>query len=118
MFAKVLSFSARISLVESCALFFLLFGHFSAITVKKEVTSMRNLPQIDSKEIGKRLRSLMMQQGLTVKELQKLLALSCPQTIYHWLNGDSMPTIDHLYSLCCYFEISVDEFLFGSSKLT
>ena len=53
---------------------------------------MRDIPKFDSREIGQNLRSLMKQHDMTVKDLQKILGLSCPQTIYHWLNGDSVPT--------------------------
>ena len=60
---------------------------------------MRDIPKFDSREIGQNLRSLMKQHDMTVKDLQKILGLSCPQTIYHWLNGDSVPTIDNLYNL-------------------
>lgn len=55
---------------------------------------MRDIPKFDSREIGQNLRSLMKQHDMTVKDLQKILGLSCPQTIYHWLNGDSVPTSD------------------------
>ena len=74
---------------------------------------MRNVPKFDSREIGHRLRALMEQHELTVKDLQKILGLSCPQTIYHWLNGDSLPTIDHLYNLSRHFDICIDELLLG-----
>ena len=47
---------------------------------------MRDIPKFDSREIGQNLRSLMKQHDMTVKDLQKILGLSCPQTIYHWLN--------------------------------
>ena len=46
---------------------------------------MRNIPKFDSREIGRHLHALMEQHDMTVKDLQKILGLSCPQTIYHWL---------------------------------
>ena len=60
---------------------------------------MRDIPKFDSREIGQNLRSLMKQHDMTVKDLQKILGLSCPQTIYHWLNGDSVPTASTARSL-------------------
>lgn len=74
---------------------------------------MSKVPQIDTKETGKHLSTLMMQHGLTVKDIQTLLGLSCPQSIYRWLNGRCLPTVDHLYSLSRYFGISIDELLVG-----
>ena len=74
---------------------------------------MQAIPKFDPREIGRRLHALMEQHEMTVKDLQKILGLSCPQTIYHWLNGDSIPTIDHLYNLSCHFDICIDELLLG-----
>ena len=74
---------------------------------------MQNIPKFDPREIGRHLHALMEQHDITVKDLQKILGLSCPQTIYHWLNGDSIPTIDHLYNLSRHFDICIDELLLG-----
>ena len=74
---------------------------------------MRDIPKFASREIGQNLRSLMKQHDMTVKDLQKILGLSCPQTIYHWLNGDSVPTIDNLYNLSHHFDICINELLMG-----
>ena len=74
---------------------------------------MQNIPEFDTREIGQHLHTLMKQRDMTVKDLQKILGLSCPQTIYHWLNGDSIPTIDNLYNLSHHFGICIDELLFG-----
>lgn len=74
---------------------------------------MQTIPKFDAREIGRHLHELMEQHEMTVKDLQKILGLSCPQTIYHWLNGDSIPTIDHLYNLSHHFGICIDELLLG-----
>ena len=47
-------------------------------------------PFIRTEETGRRLRSLLASRGLTVKDVQKYLGLSCPQSIYRWLDGKSM----------------------------
>ena len=39
------------------------------------------------------------QHKLTVKAVQQFLGLGSAQSIYHWLNGISLPTIDNLYAL-------------------
>ena len=56
-------------------------------------------PTIDKQRTGDRIRMLMKQQNITVKQIQEYLNLSCVQGIYHWLDGTSMPTVDNLYAL-------------------
>ena len=50
-------------------------------------------PIIDKQRTGQRIRMLMKQQNITVKQIQEYLSLSCVQGIYHWLDGTSMPTV-------------------------
>lgn len=74
-------------------------------------------PVIDKKKTGINLRKIMDERGLAVKDIQQYLGLSNVQSIYHWLNGLSMPTIDHLYALSELFRIPVDDMLHGNRQL-
>ena len=56
-------------------------------------------PTIDMKATGIRIRQLMDERRLTVKDTRRYLNLASVQSIYHWLNGQSMPPIDNLYAL-------------------
>ena len=71
-------------------------------------------PVIDKQKTGIKLRRIMDQRGLTVKDVQQYLNLGSVQSIYHWLNGISMPTIDNLYALSELFQMPVDDMLCGS----
>ncbi len=71
-------------------------------------------PFIRTEETGRRLRSLLASRGLTVKDVQKYLGLSCPQSIYRWLDGKSLPSIDNLYALQGLFHMPMDQLLCGS----
>lgn len=93
--------------------FFWYYCKYDKKAKETETKQMRDIPKFDSREIGQNLRSLMKQHDMTVKDLQKILGLSCPQTIYHWLNGDSVPTIDNLYNLSHHFDICINELLMG-----
>lgn len=48
---------------------------------------------------GKLLQNEIRRSGYSIRELQEKLNLSCPQPIYRWLNGQIMPSLDHLYIL-------------------
>lgn len=45
-------------------------------------------PLIDKEATGKQIKRIMDYRGITVKQVQEALGLSCVQGIYHWLNGD------------------------------
>lgn len=72
------------------------------------------IPVIDKKATGINLRKIMDQRGLTVKDVQQYLGLGGVQSIYHWLNGKSMPTLDNLYALSELFQVSIDEMICGN----
>lgn len=73
-------------------------------------------PIIDKQRTGERIRMLMKQQNITVKQIQEYLNLSCVQGIYHWLDGTSMPTVDNLYALSELFEVPLDYIVCGNRK--
>ena len=71
-------------------------------------------PTIDMKLTGQNIRSLLWERGLTVRNVQEFLGLSTPQSIYHWLDGRSMPTLDHLYALSELLCMPMDELIRGN----
>ncbi len=74
------------------------------------------IPVIDKKKTGIHLRRIMDDRGLSVKDVQQYLSLGSVQSVYHWLNGLSMPTIDNLYALSELFQIPVDDMLCGNRR--
>ena len=56
-------------------------------------------PAIDKKKTGINLRLMMDERGLTVEDIQHYLNLGSVQSVYHWLNGISLPTVDKLNEL-------------------
>lgn len=74
-------------------------------------------PQINMKATGMRIRQIMNQEKLTVKDVQKYLNLSSVQSIYHWLKGQSMPTLDNLYALSELFQLPIDVMIIGNRRL-
>lgn len=72
------------------------------------------LPLINKKKTGINLRLLMDKHGLTVKDIQHYLNLGSVQSVYHWLNGISLPTVDNLYALSYLFQVPVDDLLCGT----
>lgn len=48
-------------------------------------------PVIDMNRTGERIRQVMERENVTPKDIQKYMNLSCVQTVYHWLDGTSIP---------------------------
>lgn len=74
------------------------------------------VPIIDKKGTGIQLRKFMDERRFAVKDIQKYLGLGSVQSVYHWLNGISLPTLDNLYALSELFNVSVDEMLCGNRR--
>ena len=73
-------------------------------------------PTINLRETGINLRRIMDQRGIEAKEVQEYLNLSSIQSIYNWLNGLNMPTIDNLYALSQLLQVPIDEIVCGNRK--
>lgn len=73
-------------------------------------------PIIDKRKTGIHLRRLMEERDLTVRDVQQYLELGSVQSVYHWLNGISMPTVDNLYALSELFQLPMDEIVRGNRR--
>lgn len=62
---------------------------------------------------GQQIRLLMEKRGVTVKDVQNALSLACVQSVYHWLDGRSMPTVDNLYALSELLKVPMDMLVCG-----
>jgi len=74
-------------------------------------------PVLDKHMTGRRIRRLMDSRGISVKDVQQYLGLSCVQSVYHWLDGSSMPTLDNIYALSELLQEPVDAMLCGNRTL-
>ena len=68
-------------------------------------------PNIDMIQTGLQLKRYIDQAGLSVKDIQNILHLSCPQPIYRWINGKVLPSVDHLLMLSELFDVHMEELL-------
>ena len=76
----------------------------------------KRYPVIDMAATGKNLRRIMNSRGISVRELQKYLGLAAPQSIYHWFDGRSVPTIDNLYAMSVLFHVPLDTLIVGNRQ--
>jgi len=57
-----------------------------------------------------RLRELRKDNNLSIAAMGKIIGVS-HATISRWENGEMLPCIDHLYTICKHFNISSDYLL-------
>ena len=71
-------------------------------------------PRINLRETGVNLRRIMERRGIDAKDVQEYLQLSSVQSVYNWLNGLNMPTVDNLYALSQFFQVPIDAIVCGN----
>ena len=76
-----------------------------------EKKKLPRYPVIDVAATGQNIRRLRLEKGYSVNELQEYLGLSCPQGIYHWQRGTTLPSTDNLYALSKLWGISINDIL-------
>jgi len=74
------------------------------------------IPVINKKETGTNLRRIMNRCGLSAKDVQEYLELGCVQSVYRWIEGINMPTIDNLYALSVLFQVPIDSIVRGDRE--
>ncbi len=72
--------------------------------------------QIDRLKTGILLKNIMDKKGITAKDIKEYFNFSSVQSVYHWLEGKSLPTLENVYGLSDLLGVPVDELLYGDRK--
>ena len=92
----------------------------STIKLEIENISLREFllkyPIINKEETAIDLRDLLKTKGVSIKCVQEYLGLACVQSVYQWLDGKKLPSLDNLYALSQLLQVSMDELLRGSKQ--
>lgn len=73
-------------------------------------------PTIDKKKTGKLIETFMELNDVKPKDIQKRLKLKCVQTVYRWINGESLPSLEVLYALSEMLGVSMDTLITGNRE--
>ena len=71
-------------------------------------------PVIDRLKTGHTLKRIMQRRGITSSDVQGYLNLACVQSVYRWLAGINIPTVDNLYALSQLLQVPIDQLICGS----
>ena len=69
--------------------------------------------EIDKEKTGERIGVLMDMRGLSVKEVCRILSLGCVQSVYKWLDGTNLPSLDNVYCLSRLLQVPMDALICG-----
>ena len=67
--------------------------------------------EIGRKATGGRLKRLLQERDMKAADLQRLLGLENHQPVYKWLNGKTLPSLEHLCRIAEVLETSVEDIL-------
>ena len=70
---------------------------------------MKETQVINRIEPGKRIRRLRVENGYQVTDIQRVIGLASPQSVYKWERGDNLPSIDSAVILAWIFDIPVED---------
>ena len=60
---------------------------------------------------GLNIKSLIKANGLKVAEIQAIYGFNTPQSIFKWMHGEAMPSIDNLVILAHILGVSIDKII-------
>ena len=78
-----------------------------------------SIPVIDVPATSKRLKELRESHNITVAQIQKLLGMENPQSIYTWENANEkyLPRLDNLVTLAKLYKVSLDELIINGNVI-
>lgn len=69
------------------------------------------IPVINIKATGERIKTLMDERELVVKDIQEELGLASVQAVYKWFYGQNLPNLDNLICLSHVFQVTIEDIL-------
>ena len=81
--------------------------------MKERVFSCAAVCAIDPVETGRKIRETRRNLGISVTEVSDFFLIA-RNSVYKWERGDSLPSIDNLYSLAWFFGVSMDQLVVGN----
>ena len=69
------------------------------------------MPVIDMVATGENIDRMRRKQGMSVKDIQEFFGLGTVNTVYTWIRGKKLPSIDNLVLLADMFGTTIDDIL-------
>ena len=69
------------------------------------------IPMVNMAATGANIKALIKANGLKVSDIQNKCGFNTPQSIFKWMRGDAMPSIDNLVILAYILNVTIDEII-------
>ncbi|MBQ9277977.1 MAG: helix-turn-helix transcriptional regulator [Lachnospiraceae bacterium] len=69
--------------------------------------------ELDKRKTGLKIWEICDDKGIEVKDIVRIMSSVSKKTVYNWINGEKLPSIDNLYRLSVLLNVSMDELLVG-----
>ena len=81
--------------------------------MQSDTISSFSIPTIDVPATSQKLKNLRENNNISVAQIQKLLGMENPQSIYTWENPEKkyLPRIDNLIALAKLYKVTLDEII-------
>jgi Helix-turn-helix. len=69
------------------------------------------IPMVNMAATGANIKALIKANGLKVSDIQNKCGFNTPQSIFKWMRGDAIPSIDNLVILAYILNVTIDEII-------
>lgn len=69
------------------------------------------IPSINMTATGANIKALIKANGLKVADIQNVYGFNTPQSIFKWMRGEAMPSIDNLVILAYILNVTIDRII-------
>lgn len=69
------------------------------------------IPVINMAATGSNIKALIKAIGLKVTEIQTIYGFNTPQSIFKWMRGETMPSLDNLIVLAHILNVTIDRII-------
>ena len=73
-------------------------------------------PVIDVEETGKRIREICDLRGIQAREIRDYMNFAAMQSVYDWFRGKNLPSLDNMYALSRFLEVSMDSLIIAEDE--
>lgn len=78
---------------------------------------MNRFRTLDRVLSGQMIRAAVQSKGYTVKDIQEILQFECPNPVYRWYKGLTLPSIDNLYVLSKVLGVHMEDLLVARGEV-
>lgn len=72
---------------------------------------MSSTPTIDMAATGANIKALIKASGLKIADIQAVYGFNTPQSIFKWMRGEAMPSVDNLVILAHVLGVTIDNII-------